>query len=237
MIKKFTFFLFLLLFSGTYNVTAVLAQAATLSLLPSSGTFNKGCTFSVEIKLDTTGAQTDGTDAILIYDSSRLTATAITSGNIYPDYPGNNIDPSGKINISGLASVSSAFSGTGTLASVNFTVKDNAPAGATQVRFDFDPNDKSKTTDSNVVQRGTVSDILSSVVNGNYTIGTGSCGTLPATGTAGGQGSVSTPSGAVDVEEPIYKTLPDGGTEHLTLALAVVGSALTILGILGLALL
>ena len=64
----------------------------------------------MEIKLDTTGAQTDGTDAILIYDSSRLTATAITSGNIYPDYPGNNIDPSGKINISGLASVSSAFS-------------------------------------------------------------------------------------------------------------------------------
>src|SRR3989344_4454303 len=190
MIKKFTFFLFLLLFSGTYNVTAVLAQAATLSLLPSSGTFNKWCTFSVEIKLDTTGAQTDGTDAILIYDSSRLTATAITSGNIYPDYPGNNIDDtSGKITISGLASVSSAFSGQGSLAVVNFTVKENAPTGATQVKFDFDSSDKAKTTDSNVVQRGTASDILNSVVNGSYTIGTGSC-------VAGAVSPTSVPRGA-----------------------------------------
>lgn len=245
MIKKFTvlklpIFLFVmlaLLFAVPYTLSPVYAQTATLSLSPSTGTFNKGCTFVLDIRLDTGGAQTDGTDAIILYDSSRLSATSITSGNIYPDYPGNNIDDtSGKITVSGLASVSSAFSGQGSLAVVNFIVKDNAPAGVTQVKFDFDPNDKAKTTDSNVVQRGTTSDVLGSVVNGNYTIGTGACGTLPATGgsTGGNQGAVSTPSGEI---QPIYKTLPPAGTEQLTFTLTIVGVTLTILGILGLALL
>ncbi len=238
--KIFNFFIVILIFAFYILIlpSPVFAQTATLSLSPSSGTFNKGCAFALDIRLDTGGAQTDGTDAILLYDSSRLTATSITSGNIYPDYPGNNIDDtSGKITVSGLASVSSAFSGQGSLAVVNFAVKDNAPAGVTQVKFDFDPNNKAKTTDSNVVQRGTTSDVLSSVVNGNYTIGTGACGTLPATGgsTGSNQGAISsTPSGQQPI---IYKTLPPAGTEQLTFTLTIVGVTLTILGILGLALL
>lgn len=221
--------------------SAAYAQQATLSLNPSAGTFNKSCNFSLKIDLNTGSAQTDGTDAILSYDSSRFTASSIVSGTIYPDYPGNNIDEaSGKITISGLASVSSAFSGQGTLATINFTVKETAPTGATQIKFDFDPNDKSKTTDSNVVERGSVKDILNSVVNGNYTVGTGSCpadGTTGGTvGKGGGQGAVTaTPSGAVEV--PLKKELPPAGTAELTFALAIVGSILTILGILGLALL
>ncbi|MBI2040242.1 hypothetical protein HYT18_04150 [Candidatus Microgenomates bacterium] len=220
---------------------AAYAQQATLSLSPSSGTFNRGCDFSLNIDLNTGGADTDGTDAILIYDPSRFTATSIQSGTIYPDYPGNNIDEaSGKITVSGLASVSQAFSGQGTLATINFTVRDQASTGTTQVKFDFDPSDKAKTTDSNVVQRGTVADILNSVVDGNYTVGSGTCavGTGTGTGTTGvGQGAtgvgVATPSGA-----PIYyKTLPEGGTPELTATFIIVGSVLTILGILGLVLL
>lgn len=221
-----------------------LALAATLSLSPSSGTFNKGCAFNLEIKLDTGGKQTDGTDAIVLYDQSKLTATTPTAGTIYADYPGTNVDDaSGKITISGLASVSSAFTGTGTLTTLHFTVKETAGTGATMVKFDFDPNDKTKTTDSNVVERGTVADILNSVTNGNYTIGTGACGaggavtTLPKTGQ--GAPSISTPSAEVPVKEvpPPLKTLPPAGTEQLTFTIAIVGSILTVLGILGLALL
>lgn len=213
---------------------AAYAQTATLSLSPVSGTFNKGCPFALQIVLNTGGTQTDGTDAILIYDSSRVTAASITSGSIYPDYPGNNIDDTnGKITISGLASVASPFSGQGTLATVNLKVKDDALSGVTQIKFDFDPQDKAKTTDSNVVERGTVSDVLNSVVNGNYTIGTGTCGTLPATGTGGNQGAVSTPSATLI---PVTQ-LPPAGTEQLTFTLSIVGATLTILGILGLALL
>lgn len=238
-IKVFGALFAFMLYSLFLPLTApVLAQQATLSLSPSSGTFNKGCNFSLNIDLNTGGAATDGTDAILIYDTSRFTANSITAGTIYSDYPGNNIDEtSGKITVSGLASVSSAFSGQGTLATVNLTVKETASTGATQIKFDFDPNNKAETRDSNVVQRGTVADILNSVVNGNYTVGAGSCVQQTPTGPGtqkGGPGTVeSTPS----AEIPLKKELPEGGTAELTFTLAIIGSILTILGILGLALL
>lgn len=217
------------------------ALAATLSLSPSSGTFNRGCDFTLDVMLDTQGAQTDGTDAIILFDSARFTANQIFEGAIYPDYPGNNIEQaSGKITVSGLASVTQAFTGTGTLARVSFTVKENAPTGTSQVRFDFDPNDKTKTTDSNVVERETVNDVLSSVVNGSYTIGTGSCTTQTPTAPAGPAGTTfiqtdATPSGVFkDLDQAVGgKT----GSEQLTFTLAIVGTVLTILGILGLALL
>lgn len=237
--KNITFITFIII-TTFILVPSAFAQQATLSLSPSSGTFNRSCNFTLDIRLDTAGAQTDGTDAILTYDSSRLAASSITSGNIYPDYPGNSIDDTnGKITVSGLASVSSAFSGQGSVATVKFTVKENAPTGATQIKFDFDPSDKSKTTDSNVVQRGTASDILSSVVNGNYTVGTGTCAAAqatPAPGGKGGQGAVSTPS-AKTLDQLVDKTGKGAGTPELTFTLAIVGSVLVVLGILGLALL
>lgn len=225
-----------LLFTLPANVLA-----STLSLSPSAGTFNKGCNFSLEVVVDTQGVQSDGTDAILIYDASRFTAQTITSGTIYPDFPGNNIDASsGKITISGLASVSTPFTGKGTLATINFTVLGTAPAGSTQVTFDFDPNDKAKTIDSNVVERGTVADTLNSVVNGNYVIGTAACGAAATaapgslTFKPGTGGPPSTPSATPFIPK---KELPPAGTPQLTSVIAIVGGILTILGILGLALL
>lgn len=218
------------------------AMAASLSLSPASGTFNKSCSFALEIKLDTGGLETDGTDAIVIYDQSKLTASSssISAGTIYADYPGNNVDQTaGKIIVSGLASVSSAFKGVGTLATINFTVKDAAAAGATKIQFDFDASKPELTTDSNVVQKGTVKDVLTSAPDGNYTIGTGSCAAaapapsiLPRTGGQGATGYISTPSAEIP-----YKTLPPAGSEQLTITIAIIGSVLTILGILGLALL
>lgn len=217
------------------------AQTASLSLNPSTGTFNKNCPFSLAIDLNTGGAQTDGTDAILLFDPSRVSATSITNGTVYSDFPGNNIDNiNGKVTVSGLASISSPFTGSGTLATINFKVSENAQAGATQVTFDFSPADKAKTTDSNVVQRGTVSDVLNSVVNGSYTIGTGACGAVssppPPQGAPDG-----TPSATLAPKIPPTQTppkfLPPAGSEKLTFTIAIIGSVLTVLGILGLALL
>ncbi len=227
-----------------YFTNLVLAQQATLSLSPSSGTFTKGCQFTVDIKLNTGGGQTDGTDAILLYDNARLSTnnSAIASGNIYPDYPGNNVDEAaGRITVSGLSSVTSAFTGSGTLATVTFTVKSDATDGVGKVRFDFDANDKAKTTDSNVVERGTVSDILSSVVDGTYTVGSGTgCGGAVVTKSGTG-GVVATPSGGLinktDLGSGKKVFLPNSGTQELTYTVVIVGATLTILGILGLVLL
>lgn len=233
------------------------ALAATLTLSPPTGTFNRGCEFTVSIDLDTAGAQTDGTDAILRYDSSRFSTnnSKITPNtSMYPDFPGTSVDETsgtGKITISGLASVATPFTGKGSLATIRFTVLPNAQQTTSAMTFDFDPNDKAKTTDSNVVERGTVADVLSSVFNGNYTVGTGTtCGTgttgtqtqTGSTGTVGqGQvgpgGTIATPSGTI-IQQPIpTKTLPQAGSETLTYTIAILGSILAVLGVLGLALL
>lgn len=236
-----------------------LALAATLSLSPASGTFNKGCNFSLNIELDAAGAQTDGTDAILKYDPTRVSAISITNGTIYPDYPGNSIDTqTGKINVSGLASPDKAFSSKGTLATVNFKVSQTAPVGDTQVNFDFDPNNKAKTTDSNVVERGTIIDVLSSVTDGTYTIGSGACGSSSSSQTSGttrltsGSGSTGTSttgslgsltSGGTEqgTQGAQLKELSPGGKAPgltgPTLVLVISGTVLILLGIVGLALL
>ncbi len=249
--KNIIFALFFILIALFYSPT-VFAQTATLSLSPASGTFNKGCNFSLNIVLNTGQSQTDGTDAILIYDTSRFSAKSIASGTIYPDYPGNNIDEqTGKITVSGLASVSTPFTGSGILASINFQVLDTAQAGATQIKFDFDPNDKAKTTDSNVVERGTVVDILNTVTNGNYIVGTGSCTSTtpsptPVPGRGGpGSGTIATPSARttpISLDCAVNERIVNGkceplGAVELTYTVAILGSILTILGILGLALL
>ncbi|MBI2329983.1 hypothetical protein HYU94_01185 [Candidatus Daviesbacteria bacterium] len=229
-------FLILLLTAYSLQLTApamVFAQAATLSLEPSSGTFNQGCNFSLKVNLNTGGAETDGTDAILLYDNTRFNAISITNGPIYPDFPGNNIDSqAGKITISGLASVNTPFSSQGALATINFAVLNSAPQGATQVTFDFDPTNKAKTTDSNVVQRVTIADVLNSVTNGNYTVGTGVC-------KSGGSPLVTaTPSATPKtIDCAVDKTCQGPGTPQLTFTIAIVGGILTVLGILGLALL
>lgn len=237
----------------------VLAGSAVLSLDPTSGTFNQGCSFSLNINIDTGGAQTGGVDAIVQYVPSVFTVTSVTKGTIFPDYPINNTDNSaGKVSISGYSSSGSTFSGKGVFATINFTVASSA-SGASQITFDFDPNNKSKTTDSNVagVQQGIVVDMLDSVVNGSYTVGTGTCGAQvtpspsPVAQTTiiqtqpiqpiqpGGAGGVvgGTPSAQYKPLPSVVRTLPNGGTQESTFAVAIIGGVLTVLGILGLALL
>lgn len=225
----------LLAFSFLFFALPGNVLASTLSLSPSTGTFKQGCNFSLDVVVDTQGIQSDGTDAIIMYDASKFSALTITDGTVYPDFPGNNIDASsGKITISGLASVSSPFTGKGILATINFKVNDTSSVGATQVTFDFDANNKAKTTDSNVVQRETVVDTLNAVTNGSYIVGTGACGTTPAV--LPPTGGLATPE-ATPYYVPEKKILPEGGTKELTSAMVIVGSILTVLGILGLALL
>lgn len=238
--RNITVITFIIIIIFIFAPSSVLA--ATLSLSPSTGTFNRSCNLTLMVNLDTSGAQTDGTDAVIRYDPTRFSATRINPGVIYPDYPGSNIDSAqGKITISGLASVSSPFIGSGTLATIDFTVLPASPVGASNVTFEFDPANLTNTTDSNVVERSTVKDVLSSVTNGNYTIGTSVCSQQTQTGSNQGGGTttietkgggISTPSGTIPV-----KILPPAGSETLTFTIAIVGGVLTILGIFGLALL
>lgn len=240
--------LVLLLLGQLFLPSVVFAQnpVASLSLSPSTATFNRGCGYNLDINVDTGGAETDGTDAILIYDATRfqVTPSDITAGTIYPEYPGLTVE-SGKISISGFSSASQSFKGSGKLATVKLTIPQAAPTGATQIKFDFDANDKTKTSDSNVVERGTIADVLNSVTSGNYTIGTGtSCtgGSQAAPGGSQGAPGVSTPSASpLPTKEPLPTPqggeLPPTGNVQTTWIMAITGSLLIIFGIIGLALL
>jgi len=219
--------------------TPVLAQGATLLLTPASGTFNRGCTFSVDIRVDTGSVQTDGTDAIVIYDNTRLKVTDIKKGTIYPLEGVSNIEEAkGIVSYSGLADVAAPFTGSGVVATLNFQVQEDAPAGATKVEFDFDPNDKAKTTDSNVVQRGEVVDVLSSATGANYVIGSGSCSeseTVTVTPPPATGGELKPGGTGETIITPIpTKTLPAAGDFQTTAILVLASGTLIVLGFLGL---
>lgn len=218
----------------TVLMAPVSAFASSLSLSPVSGTVNKGCDLSVSINLDTQGSNTDGTDAYLLFDKTVFTAKTINSGAVYPDYPGNAVDnTNGKVVVSGLASVSQPFTGAGTLATVVFTVNPAAPTGTSTIRFDFDPSNLSKTTDSNVVERSTIRDTLTQVTNGTYTIGTGACTQSSVTVVATNSGIPK--GGTTVVDTGVPKTLPEGALEGPALVFAVLGGLLVVVGAIGLA--
>lgn len=216
------------------------ALASTLSLSPSTGTFNRSCSFNLDVILDTQGAAADGVDVLYLnFDSSKFSATTIdTQNKVFSDYPGNSIDnTAGKILISGLAAQGKPFTGSGKFATVSFSVKEAATTGATQMTFDFDPNDKTKTSDSNVAAAGV--ETLNAVTNGSYTVGVGTCSGAQGTSTttiAPNLGTGTTSPSATGGFIPV-KTLPQGGTEQTTATMAIVGSILVILGILGIVLL
>lgn len=167
------------------------AEAATLSLSPSSGSFKKGETFSVSIILNTSGVATQGTairylnynPALLRIkdDDSGKTGVQIASGNLYAKTQANLVDSSaGKIEFTQITAAGESYIGSGTLSTVNFEV---LKGGTANVNFNFTLGN---TGDTNVASNG--SDVLSSVVNGSYTLIDDN---IPPTG------SISINSGAV----------------------------------------
>ncbi len=165
----------------SFASTLLPGETGNLSLTPETATFNRGCSYQIDIEYNIGGGQTNGIDAVIFYDQSRITVNSISNGNIFSTYPGvifaNNI-----INVSGITEAPPAppVSGSGILATLNIMIPSNASLGSALLNFDFDPNNKQKTTDSNIPAPGGSADLLSSVNNGNYQIGSGTCsGTNP----------------------------------------------------------
>lgn len=126
-----------------------------------------GDTFKADIELSANSPST-GADVIIKYDPEVLQVVpsgtaAATAGKIFQSYPANTFDPKGIITLSG-TSVDKGFSGQGVFASINFKAKDK---GLTKIEFDFTPG---LTTDSNVIEVSSGSDILKKVSNLELTI-------------------------------------------------------------------
>jgi len=172
-VTRKTFFLSLSIF--IFFGVATFANAATLSLSPSSGSHTVGDIFSVDILLNTQGVAIDGVDInslnynplqLEVQDEDTLTAgIQINPGTLMPITQPNTVDPVvGKITTAQVVSGGTTFSNTidQVFATVRFKV---LQFGTANVTFDFTLGD---TTDTNIASRG--SDILSSVTNGGYTL-------------------------------------------------------------------
>lgn len=142
---------------------------ASLSLSPATKTIEVGQTFSVSVVLSTGGSNTDATDVIVNYDSTKLELVTATLGDLYDNRLVTNTSVSGKVTLRASSSPGTYFNGSGTFATLNLKGK---AIGSGAVNFDFTAN---STTDCNVAYAG--SDILGSVSNGVYTVV--AAGTLP----------------------------------------------------------
>lgn len=152
------------------------ADAATLSLSPSSGTKSTDGTFEVKILLDTGSSTTSGTDAYIRFDPNVLqvvdastaeTGVQIQPGSLYSITSYNRTDnATGQISFSASKSGGSpGYSGSGTLATITFQAIKAASSSA--VTFDFT---NGSTTDSNVIDQSSSQDLLTSVTNASFAV-------------------------------------------------------------------
>lgn len=210
--------LFFLVFASVVVVNAsqvMAAPTATLSLTPATISTSVGQKFTVNVELNTGNTPSDGARVILNYNKDLLTATKITPGTIFKEYPTNaqSIDTAtGVVRVSGIAETGQTYNGTGTFASVEFTAK--AP-GSANISFDFVK--QGETTDSNVASTdatsGVAVDILAQTTGATVTV---------AQDTIGGGGGATT--------EP-RDTLPDTASISPTIVLSSIGSGLVLLGL------
>jgi hypothetical protein len=169
-------------FTGLMFAAPALAQAATLTLSPASGSHAVDATFEVKIQLDTGGVATDGTDAYMRFDptvfqvvdaNASATGTQILAGTLYSLTSLNAVDNgAGTIRFSGARTgASTGYSGSGTLATITF--KAIKAATSSPVTFDFTAG-STNLSDTNVIQNSDSTDVLTSVTNGSYSVTGGS---------------------------------------------------------------
>jgi len=184
---------------------AISAEAATLTLSPSSGNYSVGQTFSVDIMLDTKGTAIDGVDIVylnyspnyleVVDDNASQSGIQITPGALMPMTLANTVNATnGKITFSQITAGGNTFTSSGaqSLATVHFKV---LQAINTQVYFDFVVNG---TADTNVASVG--KDVLTTVTNGNYGSGAQTPAPSPPTSPA--------PAPAAPIVSPPVTTAP-----------------------------
>lgn len=150
------------------------AQAASFKVSPSSGsTFNQNCQSSLDILLDTENSPSNAADIILNYDNNKIDIVEVKPGNVYPNYFGNVVDASnGLIRLTG-ANFTGTLNGKGVFATIIF--KPKVSTGTSYLNIRFTGADQYNTLDSNIADAVTSNDLLTSVQNGFFGFGSGSC--------------------------------------------------------------
>lgn len=154
----------------TYDVIEA-QQDATLALSPSSDSFAINQQFQVQVNLSSGQYSVDAVDAIIDYDDEALELVEVEEGTIFPSYvtsPDTPAGATGRISIGGQVNPGSpqGFSGNNQLfATLTFKA---LKQGTTNVTFYID--EESPRNDTNISQFRQGVDVLSGVVNAQYSI-------------------------------------------------------------------
>ena len=121
----------------------------------------KGCSGTIEIKIDTEGANVIAGDSTILINKSEVSVNQLSIGTSMPMQVFNQISDT-NIKLSGARlPMSGSFNGVGTLGYINFTPNENAASGT----FTFAPD---LNLDNNLIDEN-INNVLKTVVSKTYT--------------------------------------------------------------------
>lgn len=204
-------FFSLLFFTLLFFVGAKETLAAKLYFNPASKDVTTGETFTASVMLDTQGEAASSTDAIVLYDSAKLTVVSASLGDLFANKIQEDYLTTGKVIFRATAPSGSPFTGSGVFAAIQFKA---FASGKANVSFQFDPG---STIDSNVGKQGTEGeDILTTVQGAEYSI--------DYTGTGNGDSGVGG-----GTTEATQTSTPTAGFVSPTILLASLGFLLLLI--------
>ncbi len=181
--KVFVLSVFLVLPLYLVSGKFALATDPHLFLSPASG--NRSAAFNVEVKVDTGGQNIGGVDVYMEFPKNLLKAERVDKGTALPEVYSLIKNDEGKLRINAYFPITRAgesYSGdSGLVATINFSP---LGTGTAAVNFICTQRTPPETTDSNIIEKTSVQDIIvcSANVNGSYTL-TGGGGTPTPTPT------------------------------------------------------
>jgi len=142
------------------NISIIIAMLASMFLLAVPSAFAakyyfadnnnliKGCSGTIEVKIDTESANVIAGDTTILIKSNEVKANQLSIGNVLPMQVFSQISDT-KINLSGARlPTTGSFKGVGTFGYINFTPNDNANSGT--FSFSGDLNTENTIIDENI---------------------------------------------------------------------------------------
>ena len=217
-IREHLRFLWCLFVAGIFLVTfATRVEAARLSFDPVTLTASPSSTFTVRVRVDTTGVATTNSEALITFDSNLLEVTNVAAGDFYPEH--FKTIGTGSVRLGGtVTSPTDTRTGTGIISTMTLRAK---TTGVAKLTFDCIAG---QTTESNVTRANDAVDVIdcTQLVAGTYTLGT-AVATTPTTAPIGG----ASPSGTLT---PTPK-LPTTGTAEVGMFLGGIGIFAVLVGL------
>lgn len=146
----------------------VVKKVTTMSIVPQKIEAKKNGKFIISININS-DIYSDGTDLSLFYDPGVVSVVneknPVQTGNIYNSYPQNKVDvKKGIITLSGITDKKGGVLASGLFGTIEFIAKDMSTS---KISIDFTPG---STTDSNIINSATGTDVLEKVENAEIDI-------------------------------------------------------------------